>query len=342
MRNRVTFSGFSDPSASSTDLTTATIRCPSGLRKWVDWSHKNRPIYLFCGLIWLLISGCGSGNRPSGQPEPESGIYLNDSDPSADKSERIFTAQNLRGGTADESQVELGGTGADGMIWSVMLETFADDERGVSAETVRQGMVSELPDLADARVERSPHGSMLVYGRYEKVDDPKAQADLQRIKEMTFRGAKVFRKAILTRVADGTQESPIKTNDLRELRAKFPRIDPLYSLQVAAFVSTKESPLTLAERHRKAEAYAATLRLQQFDAYFHHDDGRQISVVTVGGFDHHAYDPLSTLFSPDVEFLLKKFPKHLVNGEEQLVPIDPRRPKSRKVPMAPKLILVPR
>src|SRR5262249_37438279 len=157
-----------------------------------------------------------------------------------------------------------------------------------------------------------------------------------------FHGKKVFRKAILTRVEDEATASPITGDDLRTLRQKYPKIHPLYSLQVAAFMTTPEKPLSAEELRRKAEAYAAMLRAQGQAAYYQLDADRGISVVTIGAFNHTAYDPLSTLYSPEVELLMKKYPKLIVNGEEMLTPIDPKRPKSKKVPMTPRLVEVPR
>ena len=39
---------------------------------------------------------------------------------------------------------------------------------------------------------------------------------------------------------------------------------------------------------------------------------------------------------------MKRFPKHLVNGEELLVPIDPRKPEGAAVPQEPRLVEIPR
>ena len=54
-----------------------------------------------------------------------------------------------------------------------------------------------------------------------------------------------------------------------------------------------------------------------------------------------AYDARSTLFSPEVEDLMRQFPAHLTNGEPVLIPIDPSNPKGRTKPQASRLVEVP-
>lgn len=253
-----------------------------------------------------------------------------------------FDAQKVRGNGMNAASVELGGLNPGESIWSVMLETFTQEGHADAAARVLRNMVYEIPALSDARVQTTTRGSMIVYGRYTGPEDPRAQSDLKKVKDLEFRGHKVFRKAILTRVEDPGEQSPITGNDLRALRQRYPKIHPLYTLQVAAFMSTPQTTLSVEQISRKAEAHAMMLRTQGHEAYFQVDSGRGIAVVTIGAFDHTAYDPRSTLYAPEIEMLLKKFPHMLVNGEPMHTPIDPKRPRSKPVPMAPRLVEVPR
>jgi hypothetical protein len=59
-------------------------------------------------------------------------------------------------------------------------------------------------------------------------------------------------------------------------------------------------------------------------------------------FGPEAYDARTTLFSPEVDELMAKFPVMLVAGEELLVRSDPRDPNSRMLPQKPMLVEVPR
>ena len=66
----------------------------------------------------------------------------------------------------------------------------------------------------------------------------------------------------------------------------------------------------------------------------------ELSVVTVGVFDHRAYDSRSTLFSPEVEQLRREFPQHMINGEKAMVEMRPGDETSR-VPQTCRLVSVP-
>ena len=63
------------------------------------------------------------------------------------------------------------------------------------------------------------------------------------------------------------------------------------------------------------------MRAQGLPAFFHHDDDRRMSMVTVGLFGEDAYDAKTTLYSDEVMAIKKRFPKLKVNGEDLLKPI---------------------
>jgi hypothetical protein len=62
----------------------------------------------------------------------------------------------------------------------------------------------------------------------------------------------------------------------------------------------------------------------------------------VGVFGPDAYDSKSTLYSPEVDAVMRRFPKSLVNGEEVLIPLDPSNPQGKTVPQGPRLVEIPR
>jgi len=156
-------------------------------------------------------------------------------------------------------------------------------------------------------------------------------------------GQRVLGRAMLTRVGAAPDNAPPGPHDLRTVRAQAPRA-VLYSLQVAAWIGSdmKEQELPMREVKRAAEAYCAQLRAQGHEAYYFHDYDTLISIVTVGVFGKDAYDSRSTLYSPEVEAVARKFPKSLVNGDEVLIPVDPKNPKGKTYPQAPRLVEVPR
>lgn len=227
-----------------------------------------------------------------------------------------------------------------GPPWSIVLGTFSGDDHENAARDACEKLGERIPELRGAVVKSTPRGSMILWGSYVGPEDPAARKEVERLKAYEYKGARPFATAMLVR-PEVTRKPPTGPNDLRNLRRRFPKTDPLYSLQVAAwadFDGTKK----LEEIRRSAEAYAAQLRAKGYEAWFNHDDDLKMSVVTVGAFGNDAYDPKSTLYSREVSDLLKKFPQHLVNGEPLLIRTDPKNPRSTEFPQQSYLVQVPR
>ncbi|MFO0827530.1 MAG: hypothetical protein U0572_05210 [Phycisphaerales bacterium] len=233
------------------------------------------------------------------------------------------------------------GAAADGSLtWSVLVMTFAHEDHAEAARAMRERLAARYPELRDAFVQRVAGGSVLVVGRFKGPDDPAAQAKLKEIKALTVDGQRAFPTAMLTRTA--TSSEPPGPFDVSKLRERFPTIIPLYSLQVAAWSTFGEKSLSPQDIRAAADRYCKELRAKGYEAWVHHDDSTHTSIVTVGHFDSSAYDSKSTLFSADVQALMKKFPRHLLNGEEVGVPVDPKNPKGKTVPQGCRLVEIPR
>ncbi|HMN96478.1 MAG TPA: hypothetical protein PKC43_08870 [Phycisphaerales bacterium] len=181
---------------------------------------------------------------------------------------------------------------------------------------------------------------MILWGQFPAIDDPAAQRELRRIQAYEYRGARPFAKAMLTR-PEPTKKPPTGPHDLRNLRRQRPEANPLYTLQVAVWADF-DGTRSLEEIRRAAEGYTGQLRSRGLDAWFHHDDDLMMSVVTVGAFGADAYNPRSTLYSDEVDALIRQFPQQLVNGERLLIRDDPRNPRSSETPLGPLLVEVPR
>jgi len=225
--------------------------------------------------------------------------------------------------------------------WSVMLATFSQPDHAERANAFRSELVRQYPELATAVVRRVGKGSAIVVGRFEGPEDKAAQSELKRVKAIERNGGKPFAGAMLLRTATEDAAVAVKPHDIKTLRAKFPNVRPLYSLQVGAWSTFGEKGAEYAAMRTAAERYCAELRGKGFDAWFHHDEDKETSSVTVGSFDRRAYDARSTLFSPEVEDLMRQFPAHLTNGEPVLIPVDPSNPKGRTKPQASRLVEVP-
>lgn len=236
------------------------------------------------------------------------------------------------------------GTASDdeGPSWSILISSFTQDDHVEAARAARDRLASQFPELADCVVRRVAKGSVIVLGKYSGPSDPEAQERMKKVKAIAVDRARPFAGVILTRVTVTDENRKPSPYDIRHLRELNPDINPLYTLQVAAWSTFGDRSLKWSEVRAAAEKYCRELRTKGFLAFVHHDDDRQISSVTIGAFGKDAYDPRSTLFDPEVEDLMKKFPKHLVNGEEVLVPVDPRKPDGPTRPQGPRLVEVPK
>lgn len=226
-----------------------------------------------------------------------------------------------------------------GRSWSIVLGTFTDPDHVRTATITRDRLVERVPEFREAFVMSNSKGSAVLWGRFTGPEDPAAQRELKRIQQFVYKDARPFARAMLTRV-QSTATPPTSPYDLRNLRRQYPKVDPLYTFQVAVWADFDGS-IELDTIRRSAESYAAQLRTQGYQAYYHHDDDLKMSVVTIGAFDHTAYDPKSTLYSGDVERLFHKFPAHLVNGQPVMLRANPRDPNSREYPQPCALMLVP-
>jgi hypothetical protein len=225
--------------------------------------------------------------------------------------------------------------------WGVLLATATGSDARATAMSIRDEIARRYPELRDAFVSSTQRGSVVMVGRFGSPKDDAAQARLAEVKKVAANGGPVFPKAMLTRISASANQGPPGPNDLRIVRQASPNGD-LYTLQVAVWSSFGSDEIKMSEVRRSAEDYCRQLRSQGNEAYYFHDFDTRTSTVTVGVFGADAYDPRSTLYSPEVEAVMRKFPKHLVNGEELLVPLNPADPAGKTMPQAPRLVEIPK
>jgi hypothetical protein len=221
--------------------------------------------------------------------------------------------------------------------WSIVLATAGGDTHPVQAAALRQQIASEYPPLRTAFVRPQGRGSAIWFGRFESPNDPDAIRAKEMVRSLQRGGVPAFPRAFLSVLPD---DAPIGERDIRNLRVLYPNIDPLYSLEVAMWWTGGSDQITYDEVRRSAESYVAELRRAGQDAWYYHDPIKEMSAVTVGVFDKRAYDGRSTLYSPEVDALMKQFPVRRMNGEEIMIEVKPGDPKSR-IPQACRLVSVP-
>ena len=237
--------------------------------------------------------------------------------------------------TAKQNDVD-----AERASWGVLLATVTGAENRANAMSIREQVIRRYPALKDAYVRSIPHGSVVLVGRFEGVQDPAAQAQLKLVKETMDGNVRAFPRAMLTRLGANANQGPPGPNDLRIVRQTRPT-QTLYTLQVAVWSAFGTDEVKMSDIKRSAENYCRQLRSEGNEAYYFHDFDTKTSTVTIGVFGTDAYDSKSTLYAPEVDAVMRKFPKHLVNGEELLVPLDPAKPQGKTMPQAPRLVEIP-
>lgn len=224
-------------------------------------------------------------------------------------------------------------TAADRADWSIVLTTLTMDGHETVAQSAAERLRALFPRAADMRVHSDHRGSMLIYGRYQSPDDEQAQQDLRELKGLTRDNVRPFARAMLSRIAS-TQFTarPSHRFDLMTVRQQYPTLHPLYTLQVAAWSNLESNTYDPAQLRAAAERYATKLRATGFEAYVHHGEGSDISVVTIGLFTSRDIDPEATLESERLTQLREQFPYHLINGETVEEPLQGRPGRDGTIP----------
>ncbi len=229
--------------------------------------------------------------------------------------------------------------------WSVLLQAFPasrGSDQAAAMELLRR-MQPVDPRLRQAFIHTDSRGSMVLFGRHGAADDASAQADLAFIKEIRLGGQPLFPRAMLTRIRVVRDPSTIGPMELLSTRLANPEVRELFTFQVAVWGTFRE----YAERgqrtpdwdevRRRAEAQVRDLRSRGYEAYYHHDDDKQLSMITIGVFDRTAFDAQAGLYlHPMLERLAREFTQHLVNGEPVVM-----RKAGQEIPQQPLLVMVP-
>ncbi|MHC4217289.1 MAG: hypothetical protein ACYSU7_02425 [Planctomycetota bacterium] len=292
-------------------------------------SHKTARGWLPAALCFILAWGCASdhgGSSTAGEPVYEAG----------DWGEWTTGAEPGRGKSAAGDSYRT-------TTWTVVLATFSRPGHAeAAANSLRQLPAIDTKLAGGAWVHTGPGGSLVAYGRFESPQSEDAQRDLAWVKAVTLDDIPAFPQAMLSRVSLRPAARGYGPLELMSARLRHPSVDPLYTLEIAIWSDFESGKLSIEKIRRSAEEYARTLRARGFDAYYHHDDDRRLSMVTVGLFDHTAVDQRTGFYNVAVDTLLQEFPAYLVNGEELLEPIDGRRPQRGTRVKRPVLVHVPK
>ena len=227
--------------------------------------------------------------------------------------------------------------------YGICVATFSSEaHRAEGNEYIRRlGML--LPGISEElSLYSESDTSMVLYGEYEGWDDPKVRDATAKLRNVQIQGRKIFDTPILTEVIPPRDPSTIDPIELLSLRLNYPEARTLYTVEIAVWGDFESGELPPDRRRRIAEDYARSLRSAGHKAWFHHDELREMSTVTIGVFDHRAVDAASGIRSPAVERVVEKFPMRLVNGEPLMIPVIRGDPGSGSRPQKPMLVEVPR
>lgn len=288
---------------------------------------------LFLALSWLI-----STNGPvSGYERGFTTLECGQDPPDDEISYEIFD-RPLPG---EEKSKNPGETGPEQRGWTVVLATYSLSEHADSAQRFADEF-KQASGLTDVWIDSTPNRSIVRYGRFDRIDDPKAKTALRQVQAVEVNGRKPFQMAFLAPLSKGTVEGKIPQFNLGRVRESFPQRSDLYSLQVGVFVPNQKAGQKGVDEARKAaEAYAVELRARGEMAFYHHSEISDKSHVTVGVFFDDAFDPLTRAYGPEIQALQKRFPHNLMNGSVINETFRARNGKSVKREQRSFLIRVP-
>ena len=284
--------------------------------------------------VFPILSGCGEEKGRDEAIGGEAPRRIAGAGPLIEPGDELFE------GVGDGRASEVAGRTASSSSgrWSLVLATVGGDSHPVQAAGLRNRIAGEFPELRGAFVRPQGRGSAIWFGRFETPTDPAAIQAKEMIRGLERGGQPAFPRTFLSLLPD---DSPIGERDIRQLRVLYPRVNPLYSLEVAMWWTGGLDEISWEQVRRSAESYVTELRNAGHDAWYYHDPVKEMSAVTIGAFDKRAYDGRSTLYSPEVDALMRAFPVRRMNGEEVMIEMTPGDPRTR-VPQACRLVLVPK
>ncbi len=299
-------------------------------------SHKILILAFVMASATILLIGCASsGSGTTGRNRPTRVVTSGSNEDGG-----LDFGEDWAQPTSQQTHQTIDDTPST--YWTILLRTYKEfGHDQLAANTVRD--LNRIdPRLAHARVHTTRSGSTVIFGMYDSADDPTAQADLNWVKNLKYANRSVFPMSMLTRINARHERGEFRPNELLAVRREYPDFDPLYSVQIAVWGDFESDKYSHAEIRRRAENYTSELRAQGYEAFFHHDEDQQLSMVTVGLFDHRAFNAEAGVYSPEVNAIFRAFPAHLVNGQPLQEPKHPRKPELGTITQKPKLVLVPK
>jgi len=202
--------------------------------------------------------------------------------------------------------------------WSIVLASFHTESAATAAETLKR--FQSIPGLERAYVELRGKAIVIAFGSYTSGSQDAAQRDLQRLRQLEFRGEHPFDSAVLSPPPFSGIAGTIPEYDLASVRQRY-GAKALYTLQIAVYEAApgkEPTPAELQEVRLSAEQAAVEFRREGELAFYYH--GQRRSMVTLGVFGDDDYDVQHPEKEhPRLTILRQKYPYNLVNGATLLV-----------------------
>ena len=218
----------------------------------------------FILLLPLLWGGCGekSGARNEDALQGRSGT----SQSLIARGDEVMPDQgtmDMFSATSRGYQSDSGLNDSKGGRWSVILGTSTGSGHEIEAARLLKTIQHDFPELEMAFMRSNEKGSTVWFGTFDAPDDPSAISTRTRIQSLQTNGRPAFPRAFMGILPD---ESPMGKFDLRRARLMNPKINPLYTLQVACWGTFGSNEISWSEVKRSAEKYVMELRRKGFDA----------------------------------------------------------------------------
>jgi len=225
----------------------------------------------------------------------------------------------------DEMPSQIGRTYEDDAVYAIAVGTFSGIGHQESAKKALASLSMQYPRLVQQlQVRDRSRGSVLAFGSYDGYDDPNVARDIDTLKRIVNpQGKPLFGQIFISKFRTPLTQRRLHPHDLWSVRKEFPTIVPIYTLEVAVWGDFGGGQFPKSKRRAAAESFASELRARGNEAFFYHNDDRDISSVTVGLFGYNAVDASTGFYSPEVDAMIALFPERLVNGEQVLEYLDP-------------------
>lgn len=201
-----------------------------------------------------------------------------------------------------------------GSKWTIKLLMLKGSAQEPAIQNVLRSV--KATGVPEAFAETRGETALIAVGKYDSPTSAEAQAMLKRVKELQIDGQRPYMAAHLLPPPAQSLKGTVPEWDLRNAKAKYGK-QAEFTLQINIYTnpSGRSSASEVREFHRAAEEAVRTLRKENADAFYFHDQAG--STVTVGLFNQDELDSGMSLrpgAGSGVRELQKRFPYAMMNG----------------------------